>query len=138
MDGVQLTASRLEPLPAQHYLPIWKMRYSREKKRGGRGVRIMEFPGVGKEIASMWNFQGLIKYKVEFPSKSDQEKLMKNFHGFLALEFPSDLTQFGATSRGGALFCLVFPGVKLKVKDWQIPQGFSKKNVLDPVWFFSG
>ena len=114
------------------------MRYSREKKRGGRGVRIMEFPGVGKEIASMWNFQGLIKYKVDFPSKSDQEKLMKNFHGFLALEFPSDLTQFGATSRGGALFCLVFPGVKLKVKDWQIPQGFSKKNVLDPVWFFSG
>ena len=138
MDGVQLTASRLEPLRAHHYLPIWKMRYSREKKRGGRGVRIMEFPGVGKEIASMWNFQGLIKYKVEFPSKSDQEKLMKNFHGFLALEFPSDLTQFGATSRGGALFCLVFPGVKLKVKDWQIPQGFSKKNVLDPVWFFSG
>ena len=138
MDGVQLTASRLEPLRAQHYLPIWKMHYSREKKRGGRGVRIMEFPGVGKEIASMWNFQGLIKYKVEFPSKSDQEKLMKNFHGFLVLEFPSDLTQFGATSRGGALFCLVFPGVKLKVKDWQIPQGFSKKNVLDPVWFFSG
>ena len=65
----------------------------------------------------MRNFEGLIKNEVEFP-KGDPEKIMLNFQGqgslFLGLEFPRDLTQFcGISSRGWALFCLEFSGVKI-------------------------
>ena len=44
-------------------------------------------------------------------SKSDQEKIMRNFQGsrFLFLEFPRDVTQFCTIS---GRICLEFPGVK--------------------------
>ena len=32
-----------------------------------RGVEDIEFPGVGYQRNSMWNFQGLIKNEVGFP-----------------------------------------------------------------------
>ena len=46
-------------------------------------------------------------------SKGDQEKIMRNFNEclFLALEFPIFL-HFRRISRGLALFCLEFPGLK--------------------------
>ena len=48
-------------------------------------------------------------------SKGDQGKIMWNSHEeslYLALEFPRDLTQFCGISRGWALLCLEFPGLK--------------------------
>ena len=45
----------------------------------------------------------------------DQEKIMWNFQGgpwFKTLKFPRGVTQFCGVSRGEALFCLEFPGVK--------------------------
>ena len=47
-------------------------------------------------------------------SRGDVEKIIWNFQGswFLVLEFPRDVTQFFTISRGGALICLEFPGVK--------------------------
>ena len=56
---------------------------------------------------------------------------MWNFQGssFLGSEFPRDLTQLYGISRGGALFCLEFPGLKEKNEKFQ---GFSKKYTLNP------
>ena len=66
----------------------------------------------------IWNFQAYqyIKEIANVISKGDQEKIMWNFLWslFLALEFPRDLTQLFGISRGLALFCLEFPGLKLK------------------------
>ena len=53
------------------------------------------------------------KNKVEFlPGTGNQEKIIWNFQGcwFLALEFPRDVAKICGISRGGALFCLEFPG----------------------------
>ena len=67
----------------------------------------MEFPG-GNWGNGKWNFQGFIKNNWEFP-KGDQEQIVWNFQG----SWFQALTQFGGvTSRGEALFCLKFPGVK--------------------------
>ena len=75
------------------------MGYSRKKKRGGSGVRIMEFPGVGiKEIASMWNFQGLISRGgallcLELPGVKLKIKTEK-FHGGFQKRMSSTLFGF--------------------------------------------
>ena len=61
---------------------------------------------------------------------------MCNFQGswFLALEFPKDLTKTFGISRGGALFCLEFPG-----GNWKIPGESQKSISLAPsVWFVPG
>ena len=56
---------------------------------------------------------------------------------FLAMEFPSDITQFCGISRGEALFCMEFKG---KMTNLQIPGDFPKKYVVNPLLFgfFSG
>ena len=72
----------------------------------------MEFPGLSKN--SMWNFQELIKNKVEFPWVTKKKKRISRGLGFLPLwNFQGTyLSQFCRISRGGALFCLEFPGLK--------------------------
>ena len=67
-----------------------------------------------------WNRSGI--------SRSDQEKIIWNFHGswFLTLEFPRCVAPLSGISRGEALFSPEFPEVKmanLKIL------GFFKKNL---------
>ena len=86
------------------------MQWAIPEKKQTAGVEDMEFPGVLK------------KQNVEIPrvnkkggiSRSDQEKIVWNFHGswFLALDIPMGVTQFGRISRGEASFRLEFPWVK--------------------------
>ena len=88
--------------------------FKKKTNKGGGGT-ICNFQGYQRN--SMWMFQRLIKNKVPTRGISrgdDQEKIMWNFQGswFLALQFLRDVTQFCRISRGGALFCLAFPGLK--------------------------
>ena len=68
----------------------------------------MEFPGFN------WKRSGISQ-------RDDQKKIMLNFQGssFLGLELLRHLTQFRGISRGGALLCLEFPGVKWKMKNFR-------------------
>ena len=69
----------------------------------------MEFPGVLKKQ----QVEFPIKNNVEFP-RDDQEKMTQNFQGsqFQALKFMRGVTEFCGDSKGKALFCLEFPGIK--------------------------
>ena len=81
----------------------------------------------GYQINNMWNFQRLIKNKVEFPSVIRNNNVAFPGLWFLASDFPRDLTQLCAISRGWALFCLELPGLK-----WKNSREFSKKYILNP------
>ena len=102
------------------------------EKKQTVGAGIWNFLGYQKR--SIWNFQDLIKNKLEFPKVT--KKIVWNFQGtwFLALIFSRDLTQFCRIFRGEALFYLEFPGVKNEI----FHRRFSKKYALNPPVFFSG
>ena len=65
------------------------MEWANPEKIQAGGLRIWDLQRY--QGSNLWNFQGSF---------------------FLALEFPRDLTQFFGISRGLALFCLEFAGVK--------------------------
>ena len=73
-------------IPPKQVVIYWAIPAKSPNKGGGIGD--MDFSGVN--------------YKRSGISKDDQEKIMWNFQGslFLALEFPKDLTQIRAISRG--------------------------------------
>ena len=89
------------------------------RKNSNSAGRIGNFQGYQRN--TIWNLQGLIKTEVEFPSKGEQVEIMWNFQGSLfllaiglgiSIATNQQLTQFWGISRGWALFCLEFPGVK--------------------------
>ena len=87
----------------------------------------------------MWNFQGLIKNKVEFPRVTSKNTVEFPGSLFLALEFPRDQTQFCGISRGWMSF--VLSGISSK--KMKNSRRFFKKLYpqppppSSPVWIFS-
>ena len=65
-----------------------KEQFGYSRKNPNTGVEDMEFLGVNEKRSGI--------------SKSDQKKVIRNFHGSLslALEFPRNLRQFYGISRG--------------------------------------
>ena len=109
------------------------MSYSRINANNyGGELRIWNFQRYQRN--SMWNFQGLIKNKMEYP-KCDQEKIMWKFQGSV---FGIGISKGSNTILWNIQgLSLVLSGIsRFKVKKWKTP-GFPKKYILNPiVWIF--
>ena len=114
---------------------LWKVCYNKLKQGNFQKTDVGdESQNICQELSCQWGFfrkypnRGRWGYEISRGIKKivcgisgGQEEIMWNFQGslFVVLEFPRDRTQFFGISRGLALFCLEFLGVKLK--KWKIP-----------------
>ena len=82
----------------------------------------------------MWNFQGLIKNKVEFPRVANKNNV--EFPGVLVfgIGISSGSKTILWNIQGGTLFCLEFPDVKYSNEKFQ--GGFQKSMSSTPLFGF--